>query len=131
MDSAAIRKSYTRVDGKDLVVGNSDCCPSGDFGVDAQGKLVAQARRGLRDVATGLLRAVDKEAPIEAEPAVYVNAACCIFATDGYHEGIFIDKQRASHYTGIIVSSCNCQGAGAQKGYYITVKVHPNPTGRR
>lgn len=54
------------------------------------------------------------------ERAAY--AACCTFAIDGDNEDIFIDTQTfQTLYTGTTVSSCNCQGAGAGKGYIITV----------
>lgn len=88
-DSTVIRKSYTRVDGKGLVFGNSDRCPSGDFGVAAQGKVAAyQSGVFLRDAAGIVLRAVDKEASMVVEIAAY--AAFCTFATDSDNEEIAI-----------------------------------------
>ena len=101
--------------------GNSDRCPLRDFGVAAQGKVAAyQFGVFLREVTGIVLRAVDKEATIVLERAAY--AACCTFAIDGDNEDIFIDTQTfQTLYTGTTVSSCNCQGAGAGKGYIITV----------
>ena len=97
VDSTAIRKSYTRVDGKGLVFGNSDLRPIGDFGVAAQGKVVAyQFGVFLQEAAGIVLRAVDKEAGRVVEIAAY--AAFCTFATDGDNEdiAIFIKPERAN-----------------------------------